>query len=572
MLAALTMRRWVIFSFVLPWLWLAMLAGPVPGATTSDYGGMIPAPQSERVTNSQLSGLVGAWYGNPDFTRPKGSDLLQTMSPRFDSETGYGSSWSAMWEGELSSPTSGLVTLRVDTVGGVIVKIANTNLLDSNSGRTNGTLQMVADRLYPIQVFYSHQNESAGGFRLEWSWPGPGPELIPNDYLSHTAAQEAYWNWRPEPAVVPVEGKLLPRSAGRHVLVYGEPGRFAAWPANNGLWSWGNEILVAFSLGYHKRSSGGGHAVDQTKPQLTAFARSLDGGESWRIEQPTLPTDQAAPENALQTPINFAHTDFAMRCAGGSFIISYDRGRTWLGRYSFSKFPTGRLTSRTDYLVSGSNTCTVFLSAEERGVQVDEYSDRAFCARTTDAGRSWRFLGWMTGEPIGVRSVMPATARTSDSHFVSALRRRIDHGLGGQRPPITENWIDVYESRDSGTNWAFLSRVGDTDRGRHNGNPPALVRLRDGRLVAAYGYRALPYGIRARISNDNGATWSPATYLRVDGGTWDLGYCRMLQRPDGKLVTVYYYNTPDTIEQHIAATIWDPDALAPPAAPGEGTK
>jgi hypothetical protein len=209
----------------------------------------------------------------------------------------------------------------------------------------------------------------------------------------------------------------------------------------------------------------------------------------------------------------------------------------------------------------------VFLSAEEKGVQVDEYSDRAFCARTTDGGLSWHFLGWMTGEPIGVRSVMPATVRISEAHLVSALRRRIDRGLGGDRPPMTENWIDAYESEDDGKTWSLLSKVGDTDRGKRNGNPPSLVRLRDGRLVAAYGYRGVPYGIRARISSDNGETWGEVICLRDDGGTWDLGYCRMIERPDGKVVTIYYYNTPDHPEQHIAATIWDPNELQRPVPP-----
>jgi len=46
--------------------------------------------------------------------------------------------------------------------------------------------------------------------------------------------------------------------------------------------------------------------------------------------------------------------------------------------------------------------------------------------------------------------------------------------------------------------------------------------------------------------------------LRGDGGTWDLGYTRSVQRPDGKIVTIYYYNTVENPEQHIVATIWDP--------------
>jgi hypothetical protein len=32
----------------------------------------------------------------------------------------------------------------------------------------------------------------------------------------------------------------------------------------------------------------------------------------------------------------------------------------------------------------------------------------------------------------------------------------------------------------------------------------------------------------------------------------------MVQRSDGKVVTIYYYTTEQNPEQHIAATIWDP--------------
>jgi hypothetical protein len=45
--------------------------------------------------------------------------------------------------------------------------------------------------------------------------------------------------------------------------------------------------------------------------------------------------------------------------------------------------------------------------------------------------------------------------------------------------------------------------------------------------------------------------------LRDDGGNWDLGYPRTVQRSDGKLVTVYYFNDARRKERHIAATIWD---------------
>ena len=32
-----------------------------------------------------------------------------------------------------------------------------------------------------------------------------------------------------------------------HVVVSEKEGRYHGWPANNGIWSWGDEILVAFT-------------------------------------------------------------------------------------------------------------------------------------------------------------------------------------------------------------------------------------------------------------------------------------------------------------------------------------
>ena len=70
--------------------------------------------------------------------------------------------------------------------------------------------------------------------------------------------------------------------------------------------------------------------------------------------------------------------------------------------------------------------------------------------------------------------------------------------------------------------------------------------------------RKAPFGIRARISKDEGKTWSEEIALRKDGGSWDLGYPRSILRADGKIVTVYYFNEAADRERYIGATIWDP--------------
>ncbi|MHC4680933.1 MAG: hypothetical protein ACYTEK_19805, partial [Planctomycetota bacterium] len=52
------------------------------------------------------------------------------------------------------------------------------------------------------------------------------------------------------PTVSSAEDEAVVIEEARHLKVFYEAGRFTGWPANNGIWQWGNEILVGFSLGY----------------------------------------------------------------------------------------------------------------------------------------------------------------------------------------------------------------------------------------------------------------------------------------------------------------------------------
>ena len=67
---------------------------------------------------------------------------------------------------------------------------------------------------------------------------------------------------------------------------------------------------------------------------------------------------------------------------------------------------------------------------------------------------------------------------------------------------------------------------------------------------------------RYEYTHDRGKTWGGEIVLRSGGGGRDMGYPRTVQRPDGNVVTAYYFWDEATgPERYIAATVWDPGAL-----------
>lgn len=365
---------------------------------------------------------------------------------------------------------------------------------------------------------------------------------------------------------------LVAAEVPRHVDVYRVKGRFGGWPANHGIWSWGNEILVGFSAGYFKDNGPDRHAIDHDRAEEHLLARSLDGGETWTIENPAehgalIPVGPAlhgvTPPGLKEKPwtdcpggIDFTHPDFALTArmtdaqSGPSrFYYSLDRGHRWKGPFRLPQFGQSGIAARTDYIIDGRNTMMLFLTSAKS----NRREGRPLCVRTTDGGKTWKFVAWIMPEAKGF-GIMPSTVRLGEKELLSTIRRR----EGRHR------WIEAYRSLDDGASWQ-LDTVPAADLGE--GNPPHLLRLADGRLCLTYGYRAKPFGIRARLSRDGGHTWQAELHLRDDGGGRDVGYVRSVQRPDGKIVTVYYFHDQPQSDRYIAATIWDPDEDQPRRQP-----
>jgi hypothetical protein len=337
-------------------------------------------------------------------------------------------------------------------------------------------------------------------------------------------------------------------SETRNIVLYKEDGRYGGWPANHGSWSWGNEIVVGFAAARY-RFMPTGPSVDFSQAFEICQARSVDGGESWTIERPETiqnPVDDQPTPSRLHEPLDFTHPDFALmfkfanqHVGPSRFFTSNDRCRSWRGPYEFSVEGLDRVVARTDYMIRGERECIMFGSLAKS----NDLEGRTFCARTIDGGLSWSPLAMIGPEPEGYL-IMPSTVSLGGDRLLTTLRHKDTDSDGS---------IDAYLSEDAGATWSLLgeaaSRIG-------SGNPPSLLALRDGRVCLTYGYRARPFGIRARTSTDQGATWSDEIILREDGLAEDLGYVRSVQRCDGKIVTAYYYNGPRHSDRTIQATIW----------------
>ena len=143
-------------------------------------------------------------------------------------------------------------------------------------------------------------------------------------------------------------------------------------------------------------------------------------------------------------------------------------------------------------------------------------------------GKSWHKLGEVPNpDGYGPEHLHEAhVLELKNGDLLGAIRTHSNKGQGFH--------ITLTRSSDGGKTWSKPEACG------MNGSPPHLLRHSSGAIVLVYGYRLEPFGQRARVSHDEGASWSDEIILRDDGVSQDLGYPASVELPSGEILTIYY--------------------------------
>jgi hypothetical protein len=486
------------------------------------------------------------------------------LSASFDDSIGHGLDWSAVWEGYIKAPQSGAFRLHLSAW-----KPTGLELFDRGAVRAGeaGVILMCEIAIdaepgeaVPFRIDYSHAGGGAGGFEIKWSRAGSAPETIPADALFFDTRLAKSYRWKPDPDPAGVDWSRFANVDKEQVIVFYEEGRATGSPANNAFATWGDEILLTFAKG-HALDRGQNHSIDPARKSEQRQLRSRDGGLTW-TEEPFDPKRAGNKSGGMPESMDFDSPGFAMRAYHHRFFFSTDRGHSWHGPFEWPDFGVGQLTSRTDWTQIGGGRALIGLSVAGEGTR-SKHDDRTFFVEGA-AGKPLRIVGWLTPPEDEARDVMPDTVHISGDHFLTAVRRKSEEWPDDDSPPISRNWIELYESTNGARSWRSLGEIAETDNGRQNGNPPSLVHLGGDSIAAIYGYRGIPYTIRARVSRDIGRTWGPEILLNHESTSWDMGYVRSAMRTDGRVVSIYYLPTEARPELHFEATIWDPRSIKLP--------
>jgi hypothetical protein len=241
-------------------------------------------------------------------------------------------------------------------------------------------------------------------------------------------------------------------------------------------------------------------------------------------------------------------------CMGLTFQRSLDNGKTWTDPVFVEVDGDKDFISR-DPAVELEDGALVLPVYKNSAV----YAERAYMIRSFDQGQSWCDVSLIAEDARGEKSIFRginynevSVLNLGKGRLLSMIRSDASFREGEKYMAIGGvGELTMAFSDNAGYSWTNPQPTGIF------GQPAHLLRLKNGKILCTYGYRKAPYGIRACLSTDDGASWDVSNEILIKEGClfWDMGYPMSIQREDGSIVTVYYWNDEEKV-RYIEAAIW----------------
>ena len=236
------------------------------------------------------------------------------------------------------------------------------------------------------------------------------------------------------------------------------------------------------------------------------------------------------------------------RQTGYAIFKSKDNGNTWTGPIPVNTSPVADWGDPRVHEVGGSGAGHIVelsdgglifaLSGRKDGERAIGY-ERSFLLRSDDGGDNWEYWSTMAYDPAGIIGwEEPGMTRLKDGKLICLYRTFY------QTNRQDNMWFNY--SEDDGITWSRPKRTGLW------GYPADVMQLPDGRVLAVYGYRKAPWGVRGCVSDD-GMTWDIKNEFVIrEGGAappesspgsgWygHIGYPGVAQLKDGTIIAAFH--------------------------------
>jgi len=308
-------------------------------------------------------------------------------------------------------------------------------------------------------------------------------------------------------------------------MICKEPGRYIGWPTI--VRTRTGELLIAFS------GDRDGHICPWGKMEMV---RSSDEGKTWSdpvVVRNTPLDDRDA--GLVETPAGTLITTWFTSVEFGDNPDYQAHARTltqevrerWMGHWTQRSTDSG-VTWEEPVRSAGSTPHGPIVNDEGNllflGSGTFDGTHGLTVEESTDDGRSWHIIGTVP-QPEGIGLGEPYMVEAKSGKLVGLFR----YGTSN----LQEKFMYQAESPDGGRTWTVPAKT------EILGYPAHMIRLPDDRILLVYGVRVPPFGERARVSVDEGETWSDEIVLCTDTSP-DLGYPASAQLEDGSILTIYY--------------------------------